>query len=99
VSLPYDTIKVGFEDAQTGDILLDPGSPGHAVIISDTAVNPTTKEKIYIFIQSYMPAQDMHIIKNPADRDFSPWYRSKDLTGRIITPEWIFNSDQFRRFR
>ena len=44
---------------QIGDVLIQGGSPGHAVIVVDMAENPATGEKLYLLAQSYMPAQDI----------------------------------------
>ncbi len=78
---------------QPGDVLLKPGAPGHAVIVIDMAQN-TKGEKIYLLAQSYMPAQDIHILKNPSGKPSIPWYLLKDSNDRIQTPEWTFYQDQ-----
>jgi hypothetical protein len=82
---------------QPGDVLIKGGSPGHAVIVMDVAVNKAGK-KIYLLAQSYMPAQDMHILKNPADGGLSPWYEAKADNSLITTPEWTFSPNQLRRW-
>jgi hypothetical protein len=46
-------------------------------------------KKVFLLAQSYMPAQDIHILKNPASQ--TPWYDA-DFGSRLITPEWIFNT-------
>lgn len=85
-----------FGDIQPGDVLIKGGSPGHAVMVMDVAVNKAG-EKIYLLAQSYMPAQSIHILKNPIDEGLSPWYKAGNE--RIIeTPEWTFNQQQLRRW-
>lgn len=79
-----------------GDVLIKGGHPGHAVIVMDAAVN-ARGERIYLLAQSYMPAQDIHILKNPADRRLSPWYKAIDNQS-IITPEWVFQAHHLRRW-
>ncbi len=37
-------------------------------------VNPETRKKVYLLAQSYMPAQQIHILVNPANSLLSPWY-------------------------
>lgn len=77
-----------------GDVLIQGGSPGHAMLVVDMAVCLATGKKIFLLAQSYMPAQDVHIVINPGRPGDSPWY---DLEkGKIITPEWNFNGGQFR---
>ena len=47
--------------------------------------------------QSYMPAQDIHIVRNPLDDKLSPWYKVTD-SKEIITPEWKFYKNQSRQW-
>lgn len=44
-----------------------------------------------------LPAQDIHILKNPANEDGNPWY-SINFGDVLITPEWQFTRDQVYRF-
>jgi hypothetical protein len=98
ISLKRDTLPVrDIHSAEIGDILVQPGSPGHAIIIIDMAYNEKTKSKMVLFAQSYMPAQDIQILVNPADDAMSPWYEIPDR-GDIETPEWIFTVKDLRRF-
>lgn len=85
-----------FKDIQSGDVLIRGGFPGHAVIVMDVAVNPKG-EKIYLLAQSYMPAQDIHILKNYNNHGLSPWY---PVNGNNIiqTPEYTFTKDELRRW-
>jgi len=76
-------------DIKPGDMFVQGGSPGHAVIVMDVAIN-TAGEKIFMLAQSYMPAQDMHILKNP--RNDSPWY-PEDFGNTLLTPEWTFQKN------
>jgi hypothetical protein len=86
-----------FSDLQPGDVLIKGGFPGHAVIVMDVAVN-RKGEKIYLLAQGYMPAQDIHLLKNPMDPRSSPWYKLVE-NQRIITPEWTFEPAQLRRWQ
>jgi hypothetical protein len=84
----------GTRDIMPGDVFIQGGSPGHAVIVIDVAVN-AVGEKQFLLAQSYMPAQSIHILKNPlAD---SPWY-SNQFTGQLYTPEWTFPGNSLRRW-
>ena len=83
---------------KAGDVFIQKGNPfGHAEIILDMAVNPATGKKIYLLAQSYMPAQDIHILKNPMNEKLSPWYELNE--DNIQTPEWTFLPTDLRRFR
>lgn len=97
LSLSKEMKKVSVEDMMIGDVFLKGGSPGHCVIILDMAVNKETKEKLFIIAQSYMPAQDIHILKNLENEEFNPWY-STDFGEIIHTPEWSFTKEQLFRF-
>lgn len=79
-----------------GDVYIQGGSPGHAVIVMDVAVNKAG-QKIFLLAQSYMPAQDIHILKNPASAQ-SPWYNAA-FQGELLTPEWTFSREDLKRFR
>ena len=46
-------------------------------------------KKIFLLSQGYMPAQDIHILKNYADADLSPWYNVSDIYP-LYTPQWQF---------
>jgi hypothetical protein len=78
---------------QAGDVLIKGGSPGHAMLVMDCAVN-TKGKKIFLLAQSYMPAQDMHVVKNPGNKILSPWYELHENTA-LETPEWVFRNNAF----
>jgi hypothetical protein len=68
---------------------------GHAVIIIDVAEDQRG-ERTFLLAQSYMPAQEIHILKNPQDAR-SPWYEPS-ADGAITTPEWVFGPGSLYRF-
>lgn len=76
-------------DLRPGDALVQGGYPGHAVMVLDKAVS-ARGEAIVLLGQSFIPAQDFHVLKNPRERALSPWYRVSDLTQSrgLKTPEW-----------
>lgn len=97
-SLQRELKPIGDTDnMQIGDIFIQGGFPGHAVIIIDIAENIETGSRIFLLAQSYMPAQDLHILKNLQDTHLSPWY-SIDFQDKLITPEWTFNREDLMRF-
>ena len=81
-----------FADIEPGNVLIRGGFPGHAVIVMDIAINNTGK-KIYLLAQSYMPAQDIHVLKNPMNEYLSPWYEVHDDL-IIQTPEYTFRQNE-----
>lgn len=97
LSLSKELQSVPYSSLQAGDVLIQGGSPGHAVIVMDVAAGPHGK-KLYLLAQSYMPAQSIHILKNPLSPSLSPWYELSG-EGAIPTPEWVFTSSDLKRFR
>jgi len=80
---------------EPGDVFIQAGSPGHAVIVLDVAQNHGG-ERVFLLGQSFMPAQDFHVLVNPG-ADGSPWYTVQP-DRPLVTPEWRFNWDDLRRF-
>lgn len=80
---------------ESGDVFIQGGFPGHAVLVVDVAEN-AAGERMFLLAQSYMPAQEVHILRNPAAGG-SPWYRAQ-VSGTLPTPEWRFRHEDLRRF-
>ena len=78
-----------------GDLFIKGGFPGHAVLVADVVENRATGERRFLLVQSFMPAQEMHVLKNPADADGSPWYPLA-FGDRLVTPEWMFPRESLR---
>ncbi|MGM2875088.1 DUF4846 domain-containing protein, partial [Bacillus cereus group sp. BC55] len=55
------------------------------------------KEVMFMIAQSYMPAQNIHVLKNFNQQQNSPWY-STNFDVYLKTPEWTFTKDQLMRF-
>jgi hypothetical protein len=77
-----------FNKIKAGDVLVKGGFPGHAMTVVDVAENKNGN-KVYMLVQGYQPAQDMHVVVNPLNDTISPWYEVNDVD-EIITPEWRF---------
>ncbi len=84
-------------DMKIGDVFIKGGFPGHAIIVVDMAMNKTSGKKIFLLAQSYMPAQNVHILTNPSNDQLSPWYEL-DFSDQLETPEWTFSREQLKRF-
>jgi hypothetical protein len=97
LSLSQEMKKVPVEEMKIGDVFIEGGSPGHCVIVMDMAINKSTGKKLFMIAQSYMPAQDIHILKNLSEPQISPWY-SLDFGDGLITPEWDFSNNKLMRF-
>jgi len=80
-------------DLEAGDVFIKGGSPGHAVIVIDVAEG--SDGKVFLLAQSYMPAQDIEILKNPNNSGMSPWFKASEV-GLLNTPEWKFEWSQLK---
>ena len=95
-SLEKEMKSISLNEMKIGDVLIQGGHPGHAVLVVDMAEN-NRGEKMYLLAQSYMPAQEFHILKNLYHHEISPWYQL-DGSREIQTPEWKFSANDLRRF-
>ena len=96
-SLARELRGVPREDPEIGDVFIQPGHPGHAVIVVDAAVDRQTGRELFLLAQSYMPAQEIQVLANPSDSGLSPWYEIGIGAG-LRTPEWIFAAGDRKRF-
>ncbi|MEO7768901.1 MAG: DUF4846 domain-containing protein [Ferruginibacter sp.] len=95
-SLSKQLTAILFKDIEPGDVIVRGGFPGHAIMVMDVAVNRHGK-KIYLVAQSYMPAQDIHVLVNPINKLMSPWYEVNE-DELIQTPEYCFNRKELKRW-
>lgn len=96
LSLSKEMDEVDVVNMKIGDVFIQGGSPGHAVIVVDMAVNPENQERVFMLAQSYMPAQNLQILLNPLTKDV--WYNINDLYP-LHTPEWTFETGSLKRFK
>ncbi len=96
LSLEKELKAISVNDLEVGDIFIIGGSPGHAIIVVDAAIN-ADNEKVFLLAQSYMPAQETQLLINPVDESLSPWYSLKDKE-KLVTPEWSFQLTDLKRF-
>lgn len=97
-SLEKELMAIPISSMKIGDVFIQGGFPGHAVMVLDMAIHEETKGKVYMLGQSYMPAQEFQVLVNPNDRSMSPWYHLT-LDEQIITPEWTFSQGDLRRWK
>lgn len=94
LSLAAELKPAALQDLEAGQVFIAGGSPGHCVIVMDVAVNGAG-EKRFLLAQSYMPAQEIHLLKNPANPEGDPWYAPGDGE-QLVTPQWTFSWDALR---
>lgn len=95
-SLAKQLKHTDLSNIQPGDVLIRGGFPGHAAMVMDVAVNDAGN-RIYLLAQSYMPAQDIHVLVNLNSSSLSPWYEVNEAQ-EIITPEYLFRRDELKRW-
>ena len=85
LSLSKELKTASIFDIQVGDVFVEGGSPGHAMLVIDVAecIHPNMgASKLCMVAEGYMPAQDMHILINTTDNNIknTPWYDVYMLT-------------------
>lgn len=88
-------VKAG-SPIQAGDVFIHGGSPGHAALVVDIARN-AQGQQVFLLANSYMPAQDIHLLVNPEEKSISPWYTIDNKT-HLQLPEWRFGITERSRF-
>ncbi len=96
LSLAKELQAVDYHEMKIGDVFIQGGSPGHAVVVVDMVMHPETKQQAYLLAQSYMPAQEIQVLKCP-NGAFGPWYMMGEESS-INTPEWDFYATDLKRF-
>ena len=76
-----------------GDVIINGGSPGHGVVVIDMVKDSTGAKKKFLLAQSYMPAQELQILKNGT----SDWFEIP-TSETFNTPEWRFEVKGPKRF-
>jgi hypothetical protein len=82
---------------EIGDVFIQGGFPGHAVLVLDMAQN-AAGEKRFLLGQSYMPAQSFHVLQNLNRPELGAWFELTDGLP-LITPEWTFRTTDLKRFQ
>lgn len=95
LSLDKSLRSKNISDMAIGDVFIRGGSPGHAVIVVDQAEN-SKGDIVFLLAQSYMPAQEIQILKNKGNPALSPWYTIKTTDTELSTPEWEFTTSQLK---
>ena len=96
LSLAKELKDVSALSLAIGDVFIHGGSPGHAVIVVDVARNDAGQE-VFMLAQSYMPAQDIHVLRNLANEVINPWFEL-NRADKLYTPEWTFEWSDRRRW-
>jgi hypothetical protein len=96
LSIELNTVK-NVDSLQIGDSFILGGFPGHAVMVADICEDSLSGQKLFMLIQGFTPAQDIHIIKNDERSDSLPWFEmNAGDTLKILY--WEFTEEHLRRF-
>ena len=97
-SLRLDTRAVPEDETLlAGDVFLEPGSPGHAVVILDIAEDSSGR-RVALLGQGFMPAEDFHVLESRGARG-GVWFALPRAGERVETPSWRpFHRRDVRRF-
>ncbi len=92
-SLMKESRRLELKDIQPGDVF---ASTGHMIFILDVVISiDGSGEKRFLLAQSYMPAQQIEVLKNPYHPE-TPWFSTRDVErsyeagNPFVTPEWEF---------
>lgn len=97
-SLARDSRPVPVGQIRPGDFYVEPGGPGHAVLILDVA-EAADGRRVALIGQGFMPAEDFHVVGATNALD-GVWFPLPQTVGeRLDTPSWRpFESGHARRF-
>ncbi len=99
LSLSRELRPVPLPEVRPGDVLIHGGRPGHAVLVADVAENPRTGQRYLLLVQSYMPAQNIHVLRNVAHPALGAWFAVPGpAEAEVETPEWTFAREELGRF-
>ncbi|MCW7491159.1 DUF4846 domain-containing protein [Leptospira sp. 2 VSF19] len=94
ISLKSELKKKTIGDLKPGNIWIEAGSPGHAVLVVDKLTGKDG-QTLFLLAQSYMPSQEMHILKSQSID--SPWFKIPQ-SDFFQTPEWEFPTKEIYEF-
>ncbi|MFL5349574.1 MAG: DUF4846 domain-containing protein [Hyalangium sp.] len=82
LSLEREKKRPPREDVQPGDFIVAGGSPGHAVLVLEVAVN-AAGERVVLLGQGSIPAQDFQVFTQGHNDPWFSWEGEK-----LVTPFW-----------
>lgn len=80
-----------------GDFLITPGCPGHVVFISGVC-KKENGEGLFLLSEGFTPAQSIHLLSNPYEKNISPWYHLDFKSLTINTARYVFEDADLKKF-
>jgi hypothetical protein len=94
-SLARDTRPIAPDELQPGDFVVQPGAPGHAVLVLDLARAPDGRRAVLLG-QGFMPAQSFQVLRPSSG---GAWFIVEPAAEALRTPFWApFPWRTLRRF-
>ena len=91
----FEAKSIDMANIQIGDIWLEGGSPGHAMMVVDICFDENGN-KAFLLAQGHMPAQEFEVMNNPLHPD-DPWYYEEEVTYPFITDVHEFGVGSLQR--
>lgn len=89
-SLEQEMEGIKVSELTVGDVLINGGHPGHAVIVVDVVRNERGEKRL-LLAQGYTPAQEIEV--------FDHWFPVDTQAEGFATPNWYFRNPFAKRFR
>jgi hypothetical protein len=83
-----------------GDVLVQTGKPGHAILVLDVAEN-AKGERVVLLGHGMIPAQQFHVANNPrGNQALAPWYQVAllETTGIVSPGGRVYMAEDVRAF-
>ncbi len=96
LSLAAELKAAPTDSVRAGDVYIQGGSPGHAVIVVAVA-RSNSGQYAMLLAQSYMPAQEIHVLRNHRDESLGAWFLLGDHD-KLHTPDWTFDWTDRKRW-
>lgn len=96
LSLSKELKPAHAQPLEPGDVFIRGGSPGHAMLVVDVARGPDGRT-FFLLAQSYMPAQEIHVVRNLRRPELGAWFELND-GDELVTPEWTFGWSERKRW-
>ena len=100
LSLEKELKPRDIDSIQIGDVFIVGGSPGHAMIVVDMAIN-AKGQRALLMAQGMMPAQSVHVATNLEHGEDTPWYlidKYLEWSSLFIFPNYTFSTSELKCF-
>jgi len=83
-----------------GDMFIQAGLQGAAVVVLDVAYNLATGDRIFLLARTHKSSKTAWVLANPKEAwSGSPWYSIKTDGNKIVIPDFTFYKTDLRRYK